>query len=259
MRGVNFSDVVFDAYGAMRNCPVPIIAVVQGGAHGFGCAIAAACDVTLASDKATFSVPEMAHQIMPTMVMSSFVDRVPRKAMAYLVYSMFEVSAERALSYGIVSDVVPAAQLDCHGRQAHRRDAESADHLAAQRQGICAHRTRHAGRRRGRIRAQPARHHQFRRRDQEAPHVKVFIFDLLAYRKHFEDYKQAKFMPYPLPRDHFDPETAALTYEEHLEAWEEMDRLGFDGVGLNEHHTTPHGMMNSPNMMAAAARSARRS
>jgi len=54
----------------------------------------------------------MAHQIMPTMVMSSFVDRVPRKAMAYLVYSMFEVSAERALSYGIVSDVVPAAQLD---------------------------------------------------------------------------------------------------------------------------------------------------
>jgi enoyl-CoA hydratase len=107
-----FSDVVFDAYGAMRNCPIPIIAVVQGGAHGFGCAIAAACDITLASDKATFSVPEMAHQIMPTMVLSSFVDRVPKKAAAYLAYSMFEVSAERALSYGIVSDVFPAAQLD---------------------------------------------------------------------------------------------------------------------------------------------------
>ena len=110
----NFSDVVFDAYGAMRNCPIPIIAVVQGGAHGFGCAIAAACDITLASDAAKFSVPEMSHQIMPTMVMSSFVDRVPRKAMAYLVYSMFEVSPERALSYGIVSDVVPAAQLEPH-------------------------------------------------------------------------------------------------------------------------------------------------
>jgi enoyl-CoA hydratase len=107
-----FSDVVFDAYGAMRNCPIPIVAVVQGGAHGFGCAIAAACDITLASDKATFSVPEMAHQIMPTMVLSSFVDRVPKKAAAYLAYSMFEVSAERALSYGIVSDVFPAAQLD---------------------------------------------------------------------------------------------------------------------------------------------------
>ena len=108
----SFSDVVFDAYGAMRNCPIPIVAVVHGGAYGFGCAIAAACDITLAGDAAKFSVPEMAHQIMPTMVMSSFVDRVPRKAMAYLVYSTFEVSAERALSYGIVSDVVPAGELD---------------------------------------------------------------------------------------------------------------------------------------------------
>jgi enoyl-CoA hydratase len=89
-----------------------VIAAVQGGAHGFGCAVAAACDITLASDKATFSVPEMAHQIMPTMVMSAFVDRVPRKAMAYLVYSMFSVSAERALAYGLVSDVVPDAELD---------------------------------------------------------------------------------------------------------------------------------------------------
>ena len=45
----NFSDVVFDAYGAMRNCPIPIIAVVQGGAHGFGCAIAAVSLLTVAS------------------------------------------------------------------------------------------------------------------------------------------------------------------------------------------------------------------
>ena len=109
-----FSDLVFDAYGAIRGCPIPIICAVQGGAYGFGCAIAAACDITIASDRANFSVPEMAHNILPTMVMSSFVDRVPRKAMAYMVYSMFRIPAERALSYGIVSDVVPSAQLDAH-------------------------------------------------------------------------------------------------------------------------------------------------
>jgi len=107
-----FSDVVFDCYGALRNCPVPVIAVVQGGAHGFGCAMAAACDITLASDAAKFSVPEMAHNILPTMVMSSFIDRVPRKALSYLVYSTAEIGPERALSFGIVSDIVPAAQLD---------------------------------------------------------------------------------------------------------------------------------------------------
>ena len=107
-----FSDVVFNCYGAMRNAKIPIVAAVHGRALGFGCAIAAACDITLASDKAVFQVPEMAHNILPTMVMSSFVDSVPRKAMSYLVYSQAEITPERALSFGIVSDVVPAGQLD---------------------------------------------------------------------------------------------------------------------------------------------------
>ncbi|MCL6636943.1 MAG: LLM class flavin-dependent oxidoreductase, partial [Alicyclobacillus sp.] len=33
----------------------------------------------------------------------------------------------------------------------------------------------------------------------------------------------------------------------------ELDRLGYDGVGFNEHHTSPYGLMNSPNLLAAAA------
>ena len=80
-------DVIFKTYGAIRNAPIPVIGVVQGRALGFGCAVAAVCDITLASDKAQFQVPEMAHNILPTMVMSSFIDRVPRKAFTYLVYS----------------------------------------------------------------------------------------------------------------------------------------------------------------------------
>jgi alkanesulfonate monooxygenase SsuD/methylene tetrahydromethanopterin reductase-like flavin-dependent oxidoreductase (luciferase family) len=83
--------------------------------------------------------------------------------------------------------------------------------------------------------------------------MKVYVFDLLAYGRHFERFKADRYIPYPLARQHFDPEIAARTYAEHLEAWQEMDRLGYDGVGLNEHHTTPHGLMNSPNMMAAVA------
>src|SRR3954471_3832400 len=83
--------------------------------------------------------------------------------------------------------------------------------------------------------------------------MKVFIFDLLPYDHHFENYKRDKLIPYPLSGEHWDPEVGARTYEQHLAVWEEMDKLGFDGVGLNEHHTTPHGLMISPNMMAAAA------
>ena len=54
----------------------------------------------------------MAHRILPGMVMSALIDRVPRKALMYLVHSTATVSAERALSFGIVSEVVPASQLE---------------------------------------------------------------------------------------------------------------------------------------------------
>jgi enoyl-CoA hydratase/carnithine racemase len=89
-----------------------VIGVVRGRAFGFGCAIAAVCDITLAADSARFQVPEMAHNIMPTMVMSALVDRVPRKAMTYLVWSTAVVSPPRAREAGIVSEIFPAAELD---------------------------------------------------------------------------------------------------------------------------------------------------
>jgi enoyl-CoA hydratase len=106
------NDVVFNCYGAFRRCEIPVIGVVKGRAFGFGCAIAAVCDITLAADSATFQVPEMAHNIMPTMVMSALVDRVPRKALTYLVWSTAVISPARAREAGIVSEVLPAAELE---------------------------------------------------------------------------------------------------------------------------------------------------
>src|SRR5438094_2601273 len=83
--------------------------------------------------------------------------------------------------------------------------------------------------------------------------MKVFVFDLLPYGEHLDHLKDGRELPWPLPRRHFDPGVAVRTYAEHLTAWEEMERLGYDGVGFNEHHTSPYGLMNSPNIMAAAA------
>lgn len=105
-------DVIFDMYAAFRYSRIPVIAAVQGRALGAGCAVAALADITIAADAACFQVPEMGHRIMPGMVLSALVDRVPRKALMYLVHTQATVSAERALSFGIVSDVVPAARLD---------------------------------------------------------------------------------------------------------------------------------------------------
>lgn len=106
------SDVIFDTYGAIRNCAAPVICAVKGQVLGFGCAIASVADMTIAADTAVFQIPEMEHRIMPTMVMSALVDRATLKGLTYLVYSCAKVSAERALHFGLVSDVVPAAELD---------------------------------------------------------------------------------------------------------------------------------------------------
>ena len=108
----NRSETIFALYGAFRNAKAPIIGVVQGRAVGLGCALAALCDITIASDRATFQFPEMAHRIMPTIAMSALVDRLPRKAATYMIYSTDEISAEHALAVGLVSKVVPATQLD---------------------------------------------------------------------------------------------------------------------------------------------------
>jgi len=106
------NDVIFNCYGAFRNSPAPIVGVVQGSAFGFGCALAALCDITITADTAKFQLPEMGHNIMPTMAMSSLVDRMPRKALMYLTYSTAILSAERALMFGVVSDVVSEDNLD---------------------------------------------------------------------------------------------------------------------------------------------------
>ncbi len=83
--------------------------------------------------------------------------------------------------------------------------------------------------------------------------MKVFVFDLLAYGENLDHIKEGVELPYPLSRRHFKGDVAVRTYAEHLAAWEELDRLGYDGVGFNEHHCSPYGLMNSPNLMASAA------
>jgi len=106
------AETIFNLYGAFRNARVPIIGVVQGRAVGLGCALAALCDITIASDRARFSFPETAHRIMPTIAFSALVDRVPRKAATFMMYSAQEIDAHKALMFGLASNIVPANELE---------------------------------------------------------------------------------------------------------------------------------------------------
>ena len=107
-------DVIFDCYSAFRKSRVPVVGAIRGRARGFGCAVAGLCDITIASDGARFQIPELSFNVLPTMVMSSLYDRVPAKALGYLVATAEEIDAQAAMQCGIVSRVVPDATLDEH-------------------------------------------------------------------------------------------------------------------------------------------------
>ncbi|MBI3434113.1 MAG: enoyl-CoA hydratase/isomerase family protein [Proteobacteria bacterium] len=103
---------VIAAYDCITNARQPVICAVQGAAFGFGAAIACACDVTLAADDAKFMLPEMRHDLPPTLAMSALLGKVGRKAIAHLVYSLDTIDAARARDVGLVSAVVAAGELD---------------------------------------------------------------------------------------------------------------------------------------------------
>lgn len=105
-------DTIFDFYDSFRRCSIPVIGRVQGKAVGFGCAMAALTDITIAADTSLYQLPETTHRIMPTMAMSSLIDRVGRKAITYLTYSGDFIDAHHALAVGMISQVVPEKDLD---------------------------------------------------------------------------------------------------------------------------------------------------
>ena len=116
------TDTAFDAhaavmapilavYRAARQCPVPLVAAVQGRAHGFGCGLVGVCDIAIAADDAQFALSEMEKGIPPTLVMCALAD-VNRKALVDMVYSCASVDAATALAAGVVSRCVPATALD---------------------------------------------------------------------------------------------------------------------------------------------------
>jgi enoyl-CoA hydratase len=108
----NVCEPILDVYDALAGIRQPVVARVQGAALGFGAAMAGACDLTIAADNARFQLPEMHRDLPPTLAISALMARVPRKALTHLVYSMAEIDAATALQLGIVSQVVPLADLD---------------------------------------------------------------------------------------------------------------------------------------------------
>ncbi|MDP1963759.1 MAG: enoyl-CoA hydratase-related protein [Reyranella sp.] len=106
------SRLTAEAIRRLDTCPVPTLALVQGGCFGGGTGIVAACDVVIASEDAIFSISEtrwglMAGIILPQLCRAMGVRQVRRYA---LTGERFGAGEAREL--GLVHEVCPTGGLE---------------------------------------------------------------------------------------------------------------------------------------------------
>lgn len=80
--------------------------------------------------------------------------------------------------------------------------------------------------------------------------METFVFHLMPYQD--IDELDEKKSAWPWTDYEYDPEKGAQYYQDYLGQLEYADELGFDGIGVNEHHYNgPYGLQPSPNITAA--------
>jgi 2-(1,2-epoxy-1,2-dihydrophenyl)acetyl-CoA isomerase len=90
----------------------PVVAAVNGAAVGAGCAVALACDLVLASERAVFVAAFSKLGFIPDAGLTWLLPRLVGMPRALeIIYLGESVHADRALQLGLVKDVVPPETL----------------------------------------------------------------------------------------------------------------------------------------------------
>jgi 2-(1,2-epoxy-1,2-dihydrophenyl)acetyl-CoA isomerase len=109
---------------AIRTLEKPVLAVVNGVAAGAGLSLALACDLRLASDDASFVPAFVGIGLVPDTGGTWFVRRLLGTARGFeWLSSGRRLTAAEALQWGLVSEVVPAAELAGRARELAERFA----------------------------------------------------------------------------------------------------------------------------------------
>jgi len=83
-------------------------------------------------------------------------------------------------------------------------------------------------------------------------HIRFNFMHFMPYVHYPPNHKDYKSVWVNFPNKYYDPEKAAVLYDQYFSELELVDRVGFDAVVVNEHHNTAYSMMPAPNLIAAA-------
>ncbi|WP_203335845.1 enoyl-CoA hydratase family protein [Nocardioides limicola] len=100
----------FAAFKAVYECPVPVIAAVNGFCLGGGIGLVGNADCVIASEDAYFGVPEVKQGALGAA--THMARLVPQHLMRTLYYTARTIPASQLVAYGTVLEVVPRSELD---------------------------------------------------------------------------------------------------------------------------------------------------
>jgi enoyl-CoA hydratase len=107
-----FIGQIHSACAAMRDCPLPVIARINGFCLGAGLELAACCDLRIAAATAAFGMPEVRLAI-PSVVEAAMLPRLVGAGRArWLVLTGETIGAPEALAWGLVEKIADAKDLD---------------------------------------------------------------------------------------------------------------------------------------------------
>jgi methylglutaconyl-CoA hydratase len=111
------SRLTAEAIRRLDTCPVPTLALIQGGCFGGGTGIAAACDVVVASEDAIFSISETRWGLMAGIVLPQLCQAMGLRQVRRYALTGERFGAREAQRLGLVHEVCPTGGLeDCGSR-----------------------------------------------------------------------------------------------------------------------------------------------
>ncbi len=104
-------DVCADMMTKIQSIPQPVVAEVQGMATAAGCQLVATCDLAVAVEEATFATPGVKIGLFCTTPMVALSRAIGRKRALQMLMTGDAVSSHVAADWGLVNEVVSAAEL----------------------------------------------------------------------------------------------------------------------------------------------------
>jgi methylmalonyl-CoA decarboxylase len=110
---LGYNDDLAVALRAIQNCPVPVIAMIEGSVWGGACDLAVTCDLAIGAPSATFAItPAKLGVPYTTTGLMRFIGAMPMHIAKELFFTAQPISAARARELGILNHLVEADALE---------------------------------------------------------------------------------------------------------------------------------------------------